>query len=88
MKLSPEKYFVYIIKSEEWRFYIWYTIDIIKRIKQHNEKNFIKWTNNYNNWELVYKEEFNTKKEALIREKQIKSYKWWDWFKRLFTKSM
>ena len=76
-------YYVYILKSEENKYYIWSSNDLERRIEQHNLKNLSKWTKSYNNWILIYKEEHNTKTEALIREKQIKSYKWWNAFKKL-----
>lgn len=34
-------------------------------------------------WEIVYKESFQTKKEAWLRERQIKSYKGGVAFKKL-----
>ncbi len=68
-------YFIYIIRCTEGRYYIGSTENIEQRIKQHNSKQFSCWTSRYNQWELVYSEQFNTRKDALIREKQIKSYK-------------
>jgi putative endonuclease len=33
------------------------------------------WTIKYRPWELVYKEEYNTKSEALSRERELKTSK-------------
>ncbi|EKE28041.1 MAG: Excinuclease ABC subunit C [uncultured bacterium (gcode 4)] len=76
-------YSVYILKSDEDRYYIWSSSDIERRIKQHNLKTLSKWTKSYNNWILIHKDDFETKLDALVREKQIKSYKWWNAFKKL-----
>ena len=76
-------YYVYIIKSRESRYYTGSTQDIQKRLMQHNLKLFKCWTNRFNDWKLVYSEEFKTRKEALIREKQIKKMKGGREFKRL-----
>ena len=76
-------YFIYIIKSlKDNKYYIGSTSDVEARIdyhnsgRQHSTKNRIPFI-------LVYKEELTTKSEALIREKQIKSYKGGNAFKKL-----
>ncbi|MGB0881040.1 MAG: GIY-YIG nuclease family protein [Polaribacter sp.] len=70
-----EKYFVYIIFSEKIdRFYVGFTSDIPSRIEKHNQKHK-GFTGRSNDWTLMYFEEFNTKKEALLRERKIKSWK-------------
>ena len=76
-------YFVYVLKSEEGKFYIGSTENVEKRIAQHNSKQYLAWTNRGNNWALVHKEEFTTRKEALLREKKIKSWKGGRGFKKL-----
>ncbi len=76
-------YTVYILKSEQTgKFYVGYTDNIDRRIKQHNSgKN--KSTHNGLPWTIIHKEFFNTKKEAWLREHQIKSYKGGVAFKKL-----
>ncbi|MDD2565527.1 MAG: GIY-YIG nuclease family protein [Candidatus Gracilibacteria bacterium] len=76
-------FYIYIIKSEEGKFYIGETDNIEKRLNQHNSKEFRGFTSGYNNWLVIYSESFATKKEALIREKEIKSYKGGYKFKKL-----
>ena len=68
-------YHVYIIQCKECRFYIGSTENIEKRLEQHNSKQFRGWTNRYNEWKLVYSESFNTRTEALKRERQVKKMK-------------
>ena len=57
------------------KFYIGFTGDAIEsRLSKHlvNHKGF---TGKAKDWELVYKELFDTKQEAMQREKQIKGWK-------------
>ncbi len=67
------KYYVYIIKSEEGLHYTGFTEDIAKRLIEHNEKKLSFWTKRGTNWNLIYKEEFEDKTEALMREKWLKT---------------
>ena len=81
-------YFIYILRSEEGRYYIGSTGDVEKRIYQHNSKKYKSWSSRYNNWALIHKEEFVTRREALIREKEIKGYKGGEAFKRIISSSL
>ncbi len=76
-------FFVYIIKSSEGRYYIGSTQNIENRLAQHNNKTFKSWTNRYHDWKVVYSESYNSRKEALIRERQIKRMKGGCEFKKL-----
>jgi putative endonuclease len=66
----------YILYSKSLdRFYVGFTGDDIRvRLSKHlaNHSGF---TGKVKDWELVYQELFSTKKEAMQREKQIKSWK-------------
>ena len=68
-------FYVYIIKSDEGKYYTGSTCNIEKRINQHNSRQFRGWTNRYSNWKLVHSEIFDTRTEALKREKEIKRMK-------------
>ncbi|KMQ49614.1 hypothetical protein CHISP_3486 [Chitinispirillum alkaliphilum] len=81
-------YYIYILRSDEGKYYIGSTEDVEKRIDQHNSKKYKSWSSRYNNWVLVHKEEFATRRESLIREKEIKSYKGGEAFKRLTGSSL
>ncbi len=64
-------YYVYIIQNQFGNWYIGYTANIRQRIKDHNQsKN--KSTRKYN-WKLIYAELYLHKKDALGREKFLKS---------------
>ena len=66
-------YYVYMLKSLEQKAvtYVGYTCDIKKRIKLHNLGKGAKFTRG-RKWKLIYKEKFNSKKEAISREYYIK----------------
>ena len=65
-------YYVYIIESLiDGDFYKGSTINYQKRVEQHNngESSF---TRSKLPWKLIFVEGFETKKEALLREMQLK----------------
>ena len=66
-------YYVYVLKSIEEKAvtYVGYTSDIKKRIQLHNLGKGAKFTRG-RKWKLIYKEKFNSKKEAILREYYIK----------------
>jgi putative endonuclease len=77
------RYTVYIIRSSKTnQYYIGMTSNLEKRIKSHN-KNSGRFTKGKGPWELIYKEEFEDKKSAWLRERQLKRYKGWEAFKKL-----
>lgn len=58
------------------KIYIGQTIDIAKRLKEHNEHTFKGFTSRFQGtWELIYTESVANRSEALLREKQFKSYR-------------
>ena len=76
-------FFVYVIWNGS-RFYVGQTHDLETRVAQHNDpKNtFSKFTKRYPGpWELVHQEEFPSRKEAMAREKQLKSGQGRAWLK-------
>ncbi|HNP16886.1 MAG TPA: GIY-YIG nuclease family protein [Fulvivirga sp.] len=67
---------VYALYSQKFnKIYIGYTSDIKSRLESHNVYAKKGYTLKYRPWKLVYSEEYSTKKEALVREKQLKSAK-------------
>ena len=68
-------YTVYILFSEtKNKYYIGFTADLAERLTRHNQKSK-GFTGNVNDWKIVYTEFYETKEEALKREKQLKSWK-------------
>ena len=67
-------FYVYIIKSiSSGIFYKGFSLNPLKRLEQHNLGES-RYTAGKGPWELVYFEKFDNKRDALIREKQIKKY--------------
>ena len=68
-------YFVYILQSaKDKSYYIGYTNNIDDRIYEHNFGR-TGYTKLKRPWNLVYKEEYKTRKEAIDREKYLKRTK-------------
>jgi putative endonuclease len=79
-------FFVYIIRSiKTKRYYIGCTKDIERRLKEHNNNKTFSLKNR-GPFELIYKEKYLTLKEARVRERQIKSYKSGNAFKKLIKR--
>ena len=65
-------WYTYIIYSEKLdRFYIGYTDNLSWRLERHNQ-GWGRFTKGGIPWELVYFEKYQTKQEALKRERKIK----------------
>ena len=66
---------LYILKSQPTgKYYIGTTGDIEDRLHRHNSGRS-KYTKHGIPWELVCKEEYTTRSEAMRREKQLKGWK-------------
>ena len=66
---------VYILFSSSIdKYYIGYTNDLERRLTEHNRKKG-KYTDGGIPWRLVHQEEYESKIEAMNREKLIKSQK-------------
>ncbi len=64
--------YTYILRCNDGTYYCGWTNDLEKRIKTHNSGKGSKYTKTRLPVELVYYEEFSTKKEAMSREWHIK----------------
>jgi len=66
-------FYVYILKSSLTEmYYIGQTKDIVKRFNHHNSSK-ARWTKRFQPWELVHKEYYKTRSEAMKREKFLKN---------------
>jgi len=80
-------YFVYILQSEKDRgFYIGYTTDLVRRIHKHNSGK-TQSLRHRRPLKLIYYEQLASLRDAKAREKQIKSYKGGEAFKKLISSS-
>lgn len=64
--------FIYIIECADGTFYTGWTTDVDRRILVHNTDKGAKYTRGKTPVKLVYTETFETKSEALKRERSIK----------------
>jgi putative endonuclease len=68
-------FFVYILQSESTgRFYTGQTAKLEVRLACHNS-NFSKSLKNKGPWKLLYTEKYETRSQAVCRERQIKNWK-------------
>ena len=67
-------YYTYILKSMNNKYYIGYTRDVNERLRLHNSGQVIS-TRSSLPWQLFYKEEFESERDAIIRERQLKAWK-------------
>ena len=71
------KHYVYAIISNHKKkliTYVGYTNNIQKRLKLHNTSKGAKFTRG-RNWKIIYKRKYNTKKEAMKSEYNLKKNK-------------
>jgi len=66
--------YVYIVKCKDNTLYTGFTTDIKRRITEHNNGFGSKYTKGRRPVKLVYLEEFDTKREAMSREYEIKTF--------------
>ena len=67
-------WFIYILETDDGRFYTGTTDDVSRRMAKHKDGKGAKFTRNFGFKELLYTEEFPTKSEALKREKKIQGW--------------
>jgi len=68
-------FYVYILRSKiNGKFYIGSCRNLEERVKRHNSGRCV-YTKKYLPWELEYFEEYSTKKDAVRRERYLKSLK-------------
>lgn len=70
-------HYVYVLKNKDGKLYTGYTADLRRRVKEHNNGESIS-TKAYIPWKLEYYEACESKTDALLREKYLKS----SWGKR------
>ena len=68
------KFTVYALHSKKHdKIYVGFTSDLDARFRSHNELGTKGWTIKYRPWVILYTEEYETKAEAMRREKALKS---------------
>jgi len=67
-------YSTYVLYSKSHdRLYIGFSSDYLRRFEWHNSLSKKGFTINYRPWVIIHVEHFDTKPEAMHREKQLKS---------------
>jgi putative endonuclease len=72
-------YCLYSAKFE--KIYIGFTSNLIQRFKGHNSLSKMGCTHKYRPWIVILVEPFDRKKDAMIREKQLKGAKGRTWIR-------
>jgi putative endonuclease len=68
-------YFYILQSQQDGTYYTGYTCDdLVERVAKHNRPHK-GYTGKKRPWRLVYSEIFDTKKEAMAREKEVKGWK-------------
>jgi len=85
--------YVYVIKSKtSGKTYIGHTIDLEKRITRHNKELPTKKSSytqkQGEQWGVIYKEQFLTRNEAILREKELKLGKGREYIKSIVLKNI
>jgi len=71
---------VYILYSVKFqKIYVGYSSDLLNRVKSHNELGNKGWTIKFRPWQIVHTEVFESKADAMKREKQLKTAAGREW---------
>jgi len=79
-------YTTYVLYSEKYdKIYIGFTSDLERRLLSHNELSTKGWTVRFRPWRLLYKEEYESKSDAMRRERELKSYQGRQFIRQLLS---
>lgn len=71
--MTVQNHFIYILQSQDGRYYTGYTTDLDRRLKEHQAGVGAKFTRSFGAQKILYHESFESKSLALKREAEIKS---------------
>lgn len=77
----PGVFYVYVIACEGGSFYIGHTDNIPRRWQEHVTGNAADWTKKHKPRYIPHYEEFNSREEAVTREKELKTTSGRRWIK-------
>lgn len=72
MEKTPE-WFVYMLLCDQKTFYVGITNDIVSRFRQHKTSQSF-YTKQFSDIRLAYAEQYDSKRKAALREKQLKGW--------------
>jgi putative endonuclease len=67
-------HYVYILQSDDDRYYVGYTTDLERRLSEHQSGKGAKFTRAFGARKIVHRESYDTRSEALRREAEIKGW--------------
>ena len=67
-------FYNYIVRCRDASYYVGHTDDLDERIADHNDGQFSSYTRKRRPVRLVFVEEFQTREEALARERQLQGW--------------
>ena len=70
--MTDNKWFVYILECEDESLYTGYSPDVKERFKAHCAGKGAKYTKSHKPRRIAHTEQYNTKTEAMRREREIK----------------
>lgn len=73
-------YFVYVLQNDGGKLYIGQTSDVDRRLIEHNELGN-GYTSKFRPWKLVHLEKFSSRKEAIVKERYLKTGIGREWIK-------
>ena len=77
---------VYVLHSVSFgKIYVGFTSNLTERFKSHNELATKGWAIKFRPWEIVHTEAFENKRDAMRREKELKTSKGREWIWRLIN---
>jgi putative endonuclease len=76
-------YTAYVLYSDKFdKIYVGHSSNLTERFISHNEKGKKGWTIKFRPWRIIHTEEYDTKREAMVREKNLKSAKGREWIRK------
>ena len=84
-----EEFVVYILFSDKHnKTYVGFTSNLIERYKSHNVLGTKGYTIKFRPWKVIHVEFYSTKKDALLREKYLKTGKGREFIKSVLNEIM
>ncbi len=81
-------FYVYVLYSVSFdTIYVGYTNDVLRRLNEHNTSTKTSHTKKYRPWVLLHQENFQTKSEAIDRERQLKSSRGREFIRAIIIKN-
>lgn len=80
---------VYVLYSASFKkIYIGFTSNLEERLLSHNILGVKGWTIKYRPWTVIHTETFEMKKDAMAREKELKTGKGREWIHEVLLKNI